>query len=449
MKSEEVRFIILDFYPSLSRRIEYLFKELFPGHEVLLYTNILSALPDLENGKTKNCLILSGVNHCDELKRILLLKELPHSHLFLVGSSKVPNPDLEGSFFISEKRLTSSLVPEVVKVFSLKPGLRPLENVYKLPGDDLYFPVRLEKILSLKKAPCDLFVQISEKKIQKVIHKNTIILEVDLEVIKKNKITELQVRSNDFFFYDHLFNPSFDKESFLGKDLGDSGNDNVEMIKDTIREIGFSKIVVESVADSFDKISQVKGSYELKKALRNFDPSDSSFLYNHSFLTAIMCISFLKAQTWNNSKIEKKILMACFFHDLGFTEGNNSYLELSYDEISSGEKLSGELREEMTHHMDIVADKLLKNMNIDEDTIKIIKTHHYSKSVIETSSGVSFTLLCLVFFLSHKLSLDLYKASFLMAKRKGILNELSVYFQNGRYQKVTSEFCREMNKLIL
>lgn len=308
-------------------------------------------------------------------------------------------------------------------------------------------PASQEELKQLDRIPCDIYIALSNTKFKKLIHQNSAPESLDLEVMKKNKIDQLYIKASDYFYFESAIYSDEDKQSHLEQiKVKEDDRDN---LREILIDLGYSKITINKFFDYIDNLVNSEKEVDIQKLLKGIDDSVGSFLFNHSFLTVVTGLTYLKKQSWTNSENERKYIKAAMMHDAGYGKPEYAWYESSLSKLDKESDLAEEIKYELKHHDEIIMEKLKNLGEHDDDVVKIIQCHHLSKEQVNTTPATTFTRLASVFYLSHKLTIELYRQAFSPKKRGEAFEKIENLFKNGPYGKIGDDFCRELKEVLL
>ena len=179
----------------------------------------------------------------------------------------------------------------------------------------------------------------------------------------------------------------------------------------------------------------------MQNLFKTFKKTEGSFLYNHTYLTAIIALNACDYFDWMTPAIKEKIYLATILHDLGYQNTDNALRELlSKKEIQT---LPFEQKNDIFEHTNNFSRHLAQVDKIDQDIIKIVRDHHgvygedaYPREIQSNDINLVFAL----FVLSHEFTLILFKTNFNLNQIESSLESLEKKFNNGKYKNILKEF---------
>ncbi|MAX66749.1 MAG: hypothetical protein CME66_07410 [Halobacteriovoraceae bacterium] len=318
--------------------------------------------------------------------------------------------------------------------------LRSVLNQYIKEVYDLspYIPIALDQFEEKIRYPCDLYLKLSAKKYIKVLKEQTSFHKETLEKLAKKGITSLYVKNENYqYLKEFLFTRASEikispKQVHLGA---------IESLHKLIVDIGFNEKIIQQAESLQHHIEKKITSKYMQNLFKTFKKTEGSFLYNHTYLTAIIALNACDYFDWMTPAIKEKIYLATILHDLGYQNTDNALRELlSKKEIQT---LPFEQKNDIFEHTNNFSRHLAQVDKIDQDIIKIVRDHHgvygedaYPREIQSNDINLVFAL----FVLSHEFTLILFKTNFNLNQIESSLESLEKKFNNGKYKNILKEF---------
>ena len=136
-------------------------------------------------------------------------------------------------------------------------------------------------------------------------------------------------------------------------------------------------------------------------------------------------------------------------HDGGFSRQEYAWYESSIENITKNDNLSEKIKYELENHVQIILDKLALLGDNDDDVIKIISCHHLSSDQLQRLPTTKFTALACVFYLCHRLSIEIYKVAFSPKKIEGCVVSATKTAEFRQHSKILKTFEDEMKRILI
>ena len=330
-------------------------------------------------------------------------------------------------------------------VTSLSAILFDLKNNKSL--NSKYFCVELKHISLNETAPCDLFLKIHDEKYLK-IHSSGLMFDRDVYDRYAVKSDFLWVLKDDFYEYGDFLYGKQDLERKIYIPFSPANSQHFQLVYDFAHSCGISERTIKSVETATERIKE-SASKTLRSIFKKAEELEGSFLMVHSHLCALLCVEVAKKQSWFKPNHVDKLVMASYFHDLGYKNPDNTAFEgLPKSKIK---ELDQETREDILGHIDEIIKMLEKVDEIDNDILNIIKRHHGGRgddSYPAVSYAVDIDLLSGTFLLCHSFTVGFFKMGMDVKQVDKILAYVSMVYNKGNLKKIFPSFCESIEELI-
>lgn len=310
-------------------------------------------------------------------------------------------------------------------------------------GNIDYIPFDISKINIEKLYPCDFYLRINNEKHLKLMRAEDKIDPATIKKLTEKNVQNLYVSSEQYNLLVSFLDKENKSESKESKEVEEFEQDTqaIETIHDYIQDLGVSEEVIHFTKNLHSEMEKKLDDRFLKKLLSRFASMEGSLLYNHSYLTAVVCLSVGKKYTWMNFANKEKLFMGSILHDLGIKNKNNATFEnMAKVSLST---LDDAIQEDVLSHPVLFAKKLAQIKDIHQDIIKIVKDHHgvhnknsYPHEVYPNEINLIFAL----FTLGHEFSLKFCKSNKTKDDVEQILYVIQKHFNKGNYKKILPEF---------
>ncbi|MCO4794689.1 MAG: response regulator [Bacteriovoracaceae bacterium] len=309
--------------------------------------------------------------------------------------------------------------------------------------NNTYIQYDIDRFLSLNKAPCEIYIKLSEKKWIKVLNEGEI--EV-FEVINKYKnkgIVNLCIKSNDQQSFLSSLGETLVGAMSLNDEVSSASKvsvaENVILtVQEQLQNFGFKR---EQVTQVKKLVTHVIDTYSenmtIQQLLSDLENSNSGYLYKHSMMTGLVANLLLKCTEWSNVEAQEKLTMASLFHDISLK--NDSNFDLDKKSFLIGlDKDNQEITLDFRLHPQRSVELLSKVTEI-PDIFTIILEHHEKPNGTGFPRGLKaqrISPLSCVLIVSHHFTDLLLDENFDYSHKDEILNTFEKSYQEGHFQEV-------------
>ncbi|MEK6623794.1 MAG: HD domain-containing phosphohydrolase, partial [Bdellovibrionota bacterium] len=311
--------------------------------------------------------------------------------------------------------------------------------------------VRLMHFLRSSKALCNVYVKLSNHKYVKVINAGSSYDRYDVEKYREKNVSHLYIRNDDFEHFQVTIHKTpfliFQSEKLSDADLQKCLGNTHAILKEMILEIGITQEIADLAEKSVDEIINLaQQQHDLGALLKNMQQR-LDYIYDHSFLTSIVCCEILKHMHWNTEDKVKKLVMAAILHDINLSDPNLCKIDIAHDPRlqSYSEK---EKKAFLAHPMEISL--LITGVDfISPEAASIVLQHH------ETPEGDGFpnglhhsklSLLSCIFIVSHAFVQKNLEIDFDPDQQNKIFEDLTKRFSLGSFKSVLDAFANLRSK---
>lgn len=303
-------------------------------------------------------------------------------------------------------------------------------------SDDVkYLGLSKESFLNLKIIPCDIYKE-EEKSIVKISSKGDNVSE---EVF--DGIEDVLVVVDDFIAFSEVLIPDVYEEI---KNFQPNAHLSLYHI---CKQLGIDQELVTSVINKLTE-TKFKGNQLINISLKRFHKSINSYIYNHTYLLAILLVAFSRRQKWYSDSIEMKIIQASLLHDLEISDQKNLFYESQID-TETFEQLPNEVKNDLIDHSKLISDSYSSIKEYDPDVLKMIKYHHYTPSQLLTLGNSERTELVVFFRIFHDFVTELYKVSFNTDKLKHAFFMIHSKYEHIKFKNNVLNFSLFFDLMIL
>ena len=305
--------------------------------------------------------------------------------------------------------------------------------------------VRLIHFLRFSKALCNVYVKLSNHKYVKVINAGSTFDRHDIEKYREKKVSHLYIRNDDFERFQVTIHETpfltFQSDKMSEADLQKCLGNTHAILKEMILEIGITREIADLAEKSVDEIVNLAyQQQDLAELLKNMQLR-LDYIYDHSFLTSIVCCEILKHMHWNTEDKVKKLVMAAILHDIKISDPNICKIDSSLDTRLQSYSTQ-ERKAFFAHPME--TSLLITGVDfISPEVASIILQHH------ETPEGDGFpnglhhsklSLLSCIFIVAHAFVQKNLELDFDPDQQNKIFEELIKRFSLGSFKSVLDAF---------
>ncbi|MCO4794838.1 MAG: hypothetical protein KC493_14055 [Bacteriovoracaceae bacterium] len=289
-----------------------------------------------------------------------------------------------------------------------------------------YTAVRTVFFNKFEKSPCDLYLKLSDDKYVKILNKNDDINSNFIEKYVLKKIFEFFLTSKDFSeCQDQLFDFHSNVREILvnGKKVQLPQHDGMNEI---MEGLGVSERQTKQINNMSNQIVQElnTGDTNFSNLIGKFTSDSGRFLYDHSYLTAMISCLIASENEWGTTPNKEKLCLASILHELG----DEDQLKLKTQDHLSRQNLLNGYPEFQRKTNQKLADKLKSIGSIPLDVISIIEgSHNYSFSQLSPMTCC--------FVVGHQFVVELYAEKFTPDKVPEILERMKTIFTEGNPAK--------------
>lgn len=303
---------------------------------------------------------------------------------------------------------------------------------------DQYVKVRLSYYTQHTKNAAEVYIKLNDNKYTKIInHNEDNVPDKDLlEHYLKKGIEYIYVEKESF---KHFLNDVFNKfhKNIVGEKKAESlyqvAGLNFHVSFEGLNDIGISNLQIEKVNEMIEETinSLLKNASSKDQFIKLCD--NGGFVIGHSMLTMYIAGRISKETNLNFAPTMKKICAAAFYHDFSLFE-----LDVQHEQMQLNEIKDEALLKQIIEHPASSSHFLPDNMEVVEDTRKIIMEHHempngegYPKKL--TATQIS-PLSCL-FILSQQITFCLIRNNFSEERLKDFIKNSESTFNQGNFSK--------------
>lgn len=313
-----------------------------------------------------------------------------------------------------------------------------------------YVALNKRELQQVKTTPIDIYIQLSSEKFVKVVNAGEHLDGEFYEKYYKKGITRFFVDRDEFSnSFEQFFPPTLiNKEAFASREeyAIEAGGALNEMIS----EFGISEEVVEIATELADEVYTILESNNLEMIVDRLKASSDTFIYDHSFLTSLICLETSKKFRWYSSKYNRMICMASLLHDADIKDSKFFALEINPELL---DVLSKEEVQQYVKHPENIASQLNKVKDIPSDVLGMILRHHEGfgkpKSFPNGFFSTQLSALECLFVMSHEVVVLFYQQLFHPDKIEKKLPYLWEELTKGSFRKYVDELKKTVENMVL
>lgn len=432
------------FYFNLDKQIEDLVSKLmtqFEMAELIKLENINEIIP-YANKSEADRLILDANTNAKMLseKKAIFSGKLLNTKLLWISTEGTTTETFDQKlvFDIVKKAEVLSLDVSLLRKISFLYDYVHENQEGNPKKDDCYIPLDLVYLSTINKSPCDIFLQISDKKYIKIINKD--------DDFKINEIIEnyRNKNINDFFItFNNLtkFRDSILKNIFkFDESKGNLVSHQLkvsEAVLSIARDFGVTDFVIEGINDTCNEIyKEFNSSSKLKAFLDQMTKLEGTVIGNHSYLTSVFIAMIGSKVPWFNREVKKNLYTAAMLHDLDLN--GTGYEQLEFKNINLINMLPNKEKDAVKNHAVALSKRLSKLDIIPSDVINLIAKHHEGAGPNSYPQGLHGPQLsppiCL-FNVAHQFAIEMSNISFNHDKINQALDNVKSHLSGNSFKQ--------------
>jgi hypothetical protein len=289
-----------------------------------------------------------------------------------------------------------------------------------------YTAVRTIFFNKFDNSPCDLYLKLSDNKVVKILNQNDELGNSFIEKYVSKKIFEFYLTAEDFKTYqDALFDFHSNAKEILvkGKRIALPQHDGMN---EMMEELGMDEKQTKQINNISTQIvtDLNTGEHAFSKIIGKFTTNTKRFLYDHSYLTALISCLIASQNEWGTTPNKEKLCLASILHELG----DEDQLNLGLDENLLRQDFNDGLNEFQVKVNQRLAEKLKKVPTVSLDVINIIEGYHNFKFPQLSPMTSCFSV-------AHQFVIELYREKFKKESLPDIFKRMSSIFTEGNPAK--------------
>lgn len=300
--------------------------------------------------------------------------------------------------------------------------------------------VALSRLKALKKAPCDIYFKLGDRKMLKLINQNDEVVDDFFVQMEEKGASEMFLKKVEFSLFDDVFG------KMLEQKLNSAKVSNVEKIQVMGSQLGFDYVHKQmqalGISDRTFKVAQSTIANTLEVVLKDRSLLSAlkemllgkSYISEHSLMTVTIATEILRKLKWEGSGNVDKIAMAALFHDSLLQDEKLARL----NRLSQLKNLPVNEKNLVLRHPEQASQLLEQSKFVDQDIYKIVRHHHERPQGEGFPDGLpvqALSNLTCVFILSEELVEELYTYKFDVNQARMGWESKSDFFNIGNFIK--------------
>jgi hypothetical protein len=289
-----------------------------------------------------------------------------------------------------------------------------------------YTGVRTVFFNKFTELPFDLYLKLSDEKFVKALKVGDLINDEFINKYVSKKVFEFYLEKETFKkFKDLIFDFHSNAKVILveGRKIRVPDNENLNLM---IEELGVPQKEVKKVNEMSTRIvvDLNNANKNITKLLGNFTSSKERFIYDHSYLTAMISCQIAGMNEWGNNPNKEKLCLASILHELR----DSAQLEKPLDTQIKEQDLTNGISPQLLENVKMLSGQIRQVDTVPIDVISILEN-----SLHFTQPSLSPLTCC--FIVGHQYVLELYKNSFDKDQNTSIFDSLNTLFPEGNLNK--------------
>lgn len=279
--------------------------------------------------------------------------------------------------------------------------------------------ISLEMLKKSDESICDIYVRINDEKFLKILHLGD---KIHKDIFKKYEHKDdsvLYVTDNDFEKHKE------DLQKFSSALIEGELLPNNEGLNQILSSMGISQNICFEVGKSYSKIVESQTlNKKITKLLMNSFQTNKRFVYDHSYLCAVISSAMAKKADWGTKQALEKLCVSSLLHDLCLDEDIASMA----DRNDLNTTVSQVIINSYLEHGELMGKLIEEKTDIPIEVASIIREHH----VIQ-NPNISQMTSC--FIIAHEFVLSLYNYQFRPEYFSQAIESLFKHFPTGPLNK--------------
>jgi len=333
--------------------------------------------------------------------------------------------------YAADDRVISKTIKKLIKISNRK--ILENEGYYSLP---------ISFFLNMKKAPCDIYIQLSEKKYVRLFKTDNSIEKERVNKYEVKKCENLFVKTSDYLFISQMFLKEVTKKIELDKMninlLNNLGKFTHNSVFKLVQEIGINEDVLALAEKSIDYVQKAVSKNSTLSDYLNGLIKRKNYISEHTMLLIYLASAMAREMDWGSDQILDKISFAGFFHDICVNEFDEDLCFVENYDMSVTASLS-KRESEYLKHPQMAIDLLNELDGIPQDVERIILMHHEKPDGSGFPSGrewKNIDPLVAVFIMAEEVVNSIYLAGTDKFFIDDIVADIGERYNKGHFRKV-------------
>jgi HD-GYP domain-containing protein (c-di-GMP phosphodiesterase class II) len=306
-----------------------------------------------------------------------------------------------------------------------------------------FVAIKLLFLRKFKNIPFDIYIELSKDKHIKIRNRGD---QLDDDLISRYKskgVKEFYITSNDFNnYHESIYTLPLISDDSKTQKPDQKIKEIHEVLVEVMGDVGLSEEVI-ILANQYSKnILEYSGSKAsvalmLETAIKN----DYSYLYDHSYMTSVICVKVSRKINWMTSAMIEKVCMGAIFHDLYLGHAKYSYkLDVKEHDINGIPKND---RGVYFHHPTEMANILKDTDSIPQEVINIVSQHHEKvdgTGFPQKLSSLTMSPTVGLFIMVHDFVNELYRINFDCRQYANLITNTVEKYAVGNFKEIANAF---------
>ncbi|MBT4791549.1 MAG: hypothetical protein HON90_08255 [Halobacteriovoraceae bacterium] len=301
-----------------------------------------------------------------------------------------------------------------------------------------YYPIRSIRFKAVNSVVCDVYIKLGDNKFVKIIGKNDLYDNEQIQKYIKKGITTLYVLQEDYFEFCRHYS------KLLGSMLATQNKTNllkteytsISFIHEITNELGLSSIVVETIDDTVNSCMCILNENDHLLKFVDKLKKEGNYLYKHSQLLIYVSCAIALEMNWSSDSTLKKLSIASILHDITLENEELALIdELNDDKFDD---LSWRDIKTIKNHSLDAFNLIAKSNNLPPDIESIVRDHHERPDGSGFPRGLfatNISPLSCIFILAEDFVHQFYEAGCKKSTCKSIIERLDKKYSKGNFRK--------------
>jgi HD-GYP domain-containing protein (c-di-GMP phosphodiesterase class II) len=306
-----------------------------------------------------------------------------------------------------------------------------------------YVPIKLQFLRKFTELPFNIYLQLRKEKHVKIRNAGETLEDDLISRYKSKGIKEFFLTLEDFHAYhDLIYNLPFISATSNPKNPEQHIKEIHEVLIEVIRDVGLNDVVIGLANQYAHSVLDYTGSKaSLALMMEASIKNQYSYIYDHSYLTSVICAKVSNKISWMTTDLEEKICVAAVFHDLALSDTKYPYF-IDVERIEFSEIPKKERKEYLSHPTEM-ATILRDSESISDEVITIVLQHHETidgSGFPKKLSSLTMTPIVGLFIMVHDFVDELYRSNFDCQQYSKLVVKIFNKYDCGNFKEVAKAF---------